>query len=340
MLEKDDLSVIYVKKDFVSENEIRWCPGCGDYGIFNALVQAFAKLNIPKENFVVISGIGCSSRLPYYCNTYGFHSLHGRALTIAMGVRISNPKLSIWVATGDGDALSIGGNHFIHTIRKNPNINILLFNNEIYGLTKGQVSPTSPYGKKTKTSPLGSIDTPINAIKLALVSGATFAARALATDISMMREIFIAAGTHKGIAIIELLTNCIIFNDGSFSPFEQKDNKANNTLVLSNNQHLIFGKDLNKGIIFDNWMPKVITFFNDEDKKKLIIHNSSNPSNIYFEVLADLKYPNFPLILGIFKNISTKTYEISVLEQEEYAKENAKIKTIEKLMDGGDTWII
>jgi len=340
MLEKDDLSVIYVKKDFISENEIRWCPGCGDYGIFNALVQAFAKLNIPKENFVVISGIGCSSRLPYYCNTYGFHSLHGRALTIAMGVRLVNPTLSIWVATGDGDALSIGGNHFIHTIRKNPNINILLFNNEIYGLTKGQFSPTSQYGLKTKTSPLGSIDTPINALKLALSSGATFAARALASNISMMREIFIAAGNHKGISIIEILTNCIIFNDGIFSPFEQKNKKADTTLILSDNNPLVFGQNLDKGIIFDNWTPKVINLIDDKDKDKVIVHNSKNNSNIYFEVLSNFKYPEFPLILGIFKNILNNTYENLSLEKEEYAKKNAKIQNIEDLMDGGDTWII
>lgn len=340
MLEKDDLSVIYVKKDFISENEIRWCPGCGDYGIFNALVQAFAKLNIPKENFVVISGIGCSSRLPYYCDTYGFHSLHGRALTIAMGVRLSNPKLSIWVATGDGDALSIGGNHFIHTIRKNPNIKILLFNNEIYGLTKGQLSPTSPLGVKTKTSLMGSIDNPINAIKLALVSGATFAARVLATNISMMREIFISAGNHKGISIIEILTNCIIFNDGIFTPFEQKDKKADTTLVLSNDQPLVFGSKSDKGIIFENWTPKIINFINDTDKEKLIIHNSKSNSNIYFELLASLKYPEFPLILGIFKNISNKTYEKILLEKKEYTRENSKIKNIKDLMDGGDTWII
>jgi 2-oxoglutarate ferredoxin oxidoreductase subunit beta len=335
---ENNVTVRYKKKDFQSDTSIKWCPGCGDYSIYNAVVNAFTKLNILRENFLVVSGIGCSSRFPYYCQTYGFHTLHGRAPTIAMGAKIVNPELSVWIVTGDGDALSIGGNHFIHIIRKNPDIKILLFNNEIYGLTKGQPSPTSKTGIVTKSSPTGSIDSPINPIPLALIMGATFLARVVATDTKHMQNVIVEAGKHKGIAVVEILTNCIIFNDDAFYPFETKSIRNDNIIFLENNQPLIYGKNHDKGLSLKNMN---IVSTNDIDNKDLLITHNTNDQHYTLQfLLANLQHPDFPLPIGIFRQIQSLTYNESLELHKNKAIARAKIKTIYELVNSGDTWTV
>src|SRR3989442_1424934 len=247
------------KADFVSDQEVRWCPGCGDYAILNNVQKVMPELGIQREKVVFVSGIGCSSRFPYYMNTYGFHSIHGRAPAVATGIKCANPELSVWVITGDGDALSIGGNHFIHAIRRNLDLKIILFNNRIYGLTKGQYSPTSELGKKTKSTPMGVIDYPINPLSLAFASEATFVARSIDTDPKHMAAIIDRLAKHKGSAFVEVYQNCNIFNDGAFKAFSERDVRDERTINLEHGKPLIFGKDKNKGIHLKGVEPEVVT---------------------------------------------------------------------------------
>lgn len=339
MSNKMSSKVTYNKKDLQSDTSIKWCPGCGDYSIYNAVINAFTQLNVLRENFLIVSGIGCSSRFPYYCQTYGFHSIHGRAPTIAMGARLVNPKLSIWIVTGDGDALSIGGNHFIHIMRRNPDIKVLLFNNEIYGLTKGQFSPTSKVGLKTKTSPMGSIESPINALKLALTMGATFIARVIATDVKHMQNVIVEAGKHKGVGIIEIYTNCIIFNDDTFYPFEAKSIRNDNIIFLEKDKPLTYGKGSDKALALSQ--NKIIKLdLVDKNHDNVPVHNPNNNETILQHLLLDLKYPNFPLPVGIIRQVKSTTFEETLGVHKEHAKDTAKIKTINDLMYSGDTWTI
>ena len=246
-------------KDFSTGIDVRWCPGCGDYSILAQVQRTFPEIiDVPKENIVWVSGIGCSSRFPYYMDTFGFHGIHGRAPAIATGVKVSNPELSVWVATGDGDLLSIGGNHFIHACRKNIDFKIILFNNRIYGLTKGQYSPTSEQGKKTKTSPFGSVDYPFNPVSLAVGANATFVARAIDRDPKHMQEMIRRAGSHKGTAFIEIYQNCVIFNDGTFENITNKETRDDHVLYLEHNKPLIFGKNKDKGIKLDGFKPVIV----------------------------------------------------------------------------------
>ena len=238
------------KKDFVSDQEVRWCPGCGDYAILNGVQQVFASLGVPKEQFVLISGIGCSSRFPYYLDTYGFHTIHGRAPALASGVKIANPDLDVWVVTGDGDGLSIGGNHLIHAMRRNLNLKVLLFNNRIYGLTKGQYSPTSEPGKKTPSTPFGSLDEPFNPIAVALGAGSTFVARTVDTRLPHLKSVLEAAHAHKGFAFVEILQNCVIFNDGAFDHIAGREVRDDRLVDLRPGEQLTFGKEANKGLRF------------------------------------------------------------------------------------------
>jgi 2-oxoglutarate/2-oxoacid ferredoxin oxidoreductase subunit beta len=262
------------KKDFVTSNDVRWCPGCGDYAILNSLQRTLPELGIPKENYVVVSGIGCSSRFPYYMNTYGFHTIHGRAPTVATGVKVANPDLSVWMITGDGDGLSIGGNHLMHVLRRNVNINILLFNNRVYGLTKGQYSPTSPVGTKTKTTPMGSIDNPLNPILFALGAEATFIARTIDTNPKHMMETFKAAHEHQGVSFIEILQNCVIFNDKTWDPVYGRENRDNNLLHLEAGQPMVFGKEEKKGIVWNGSQPEIISLGDSARQTWLIIHRN------------------------------------------------------------------
>ena len=327
----------YTFKDFKSDAEVRWCPGCGDIAILKAVQTAFAKMNIPKENFAVISGIGCSSRFPYYMETYGFHTVHGRAGAIASGVKTANPKLSVWQITGDGDALAIGGNHFIHEIRRNINVNVLLFNNQIYGLTKGQYSPTSVLGQVTKTSPYGTIEHPFNPGALAIGAGATFFARGIDINVNQNIDIMLEMEKHNGISITEILQNCVIFNDGAHKYYTDREHKADRQLHLKHGEPMIFGKDNDKGIVLDEkFRLKVVKIGeNGITKDDILVHDAKNESPILHYELAELKDP---IAIGIIRSVEKKSYDDAVYEQVEEVKAHSKIKTANDLFASGATW--
>ena len=328
----------YTKKDFVSDQDIRWCSGCGDYHIHNALTSTWAKLGIKKENFAVISGIGCSSRFPYYANTFGFHTIHGRAPTVAMGAKIANPDLSVWVITGDGDGLSIGGNHLMHAIRRNPDINIILFNNEIYGLTKGQASPTSQSGLKTKSTPLGAIDTPVQPVPFAITAGATFVARVVDTNLPMMRDVFFESSKHKGVSFIEAYTNCVIFNDGAFEQVESRLHRKDTTVELTHGKPLVFGKNRDKGIVLDGLTPKVAVIGqNGVEESDILVHDETLENPAYVQMLANMKGPDLPVPVGVFRRITRPTYEELTLGQES-EQFKSKGNDLNALLKSSDHW--
>ena len=327
-------------KDFSSGQDVRWCPGCGDYSILAQVQRSFPEINVPKEKIVWISGIGCSSRFTYYMNTYGFHTIHGRAAAIATGVKISRPDLSVWVATGDGDLMSIGGNHFIHTCRKNIDIKILLFNNEIYGLTKGQYSPTSARGIVTKTSPYGSVDYPFNPLSLALGAGASFVARTADTEPKHMQEMIKRAAEHKGTAFLEILQNCVIFNDGVFDPVTDKANKADKMLMLKHGEPMLFGADNKKGIKLDGFKPVVIDL-NDSSNSinDVWVHDEKDSSHARAFILAHLADdPALPTPFGVIRQELKPTYDEGVERQIAHITEKKGAGNLEKLLFSGNTW--
>lgn len=323
------------KKDFVTDQEVRWCPGCGDYAILAATQMAMAKLGVPKEKYVCVSGIGCSSRFPYYMNTYGLHTIHGRAPTIATGMKLHNPDLKVWIFTGDGDSLSIGGNHFIHLIRKNIDVNLILFNNEIYGLTKGQYSPTSRAGTVSKSTPFGSIDNSFTPASLALGAGATFFARTLDTDPKHMQEVFIEASKHKGISIVEVLQNCVIFNDKIHDVYTNKETRPDTTIQIEDGKPLIFGKDKDKCLVIDGFSFKVKNV-QDVLDKDIASHDSKNLNLAH--ALASLHAPEFPLVLGILRQVTEATYEDNLEEQIKVVTEMKGKGKVFDLLHSGDTW--
>lgn len=326
-------------KDFTSDQDERWCPGCGDYSILAQTRRIMPELGIPKENIVFISGIGCSSRFPYYMNTYGFHTIHGRAPTIASGVKMANPDLSVWVITGDGDALSIGGNHFIHLMRRNFDVNVLLFNNQIYGLTKGQYSPTSEQGKTTKSTPFGSLETPFNPISLALAAGATYVARSLDRDPVHLRTIIKSAFEHKGTSFIEIYQNCNIFNDGAFFQYTEKDTKADNTVFLEHGEPLVFGKERDKGIRLNGFQPEVTTVQNGTDD--LIVHDQYAENTTLANFLARMnEMPEMPRPIGIFRSVQQECYEDMMTEQIESTKQQRGEGDLKAILNAGDTWVV
>ena len=299
----------YTVKDFKSENEVRWCPGCGDYAIMNAVQRTMAGMGIPHEKYAVISGIGCSSRFPYYMSTYGFHTIHGRAPAVASGMKLANPNLSLWIITGDGDGMSIGGNHLIHTLRRNINMNILLFNNEIYGLTKGQYSPTTEKGKVTKTSPYGSIDHPFNPGKLAIGAGATFIAKTIDTDPKHMTDMMIEADKHIGISFVEVYQNCVIFNDKAHDVYTNRQTRDENTLYVEHGKKMIFGKEKNKGIKLNGFNLEVVTIGeNGVGEDDLVTHDVHNPI-LAFQLLEHSNPPEFPMVIGVLYQQEKSTYE-------------------------------
>jgi 2-oxoglutarate ferredoxin oxidoreductase subunit beta len=298
------------KADFVSGQEVRWCPGCGDYSILNNVQKVMPELGIPREKIVFVSGIGCSSRFPYYMNTYGFHSIHGRAPAVATGIKAANPDLSVWVITGDGDALSIGGNHFMHAIRRNLDLNYILFNNRIYGLTKGQYSPTSELGKRTKSTPMGVIDYPLNPLSVAIASEATFVARSLDIDVKHLGTTVQAAARHKGVSFIEVYQNCNIFNDGAFEYFTERTVRSDHMIYLEHGQPMIFGKNRDRGIRMNGAHPEVVTIGeNGITVDDLLVHDIhlKDPSVAF--MLARMEYPDFPQPVGIFRAVERDTYE-------------------------------
>jgi 2-oxoglutarate ferredoxin oxidoreductase subunit beta len=324
------------RKDFVTPNDVRWCPGCGDYAILNSLQRTLPELGIPRENFVVISGIGCSSRFPYYMQTYGFHTIHGRAPTVATGVKVANPDLSVWVVTGDGDGLSIGGNHLLHLLRRNLNLTVLLFNNRIYGLTKGQYSPTSPEGTKTKTTPGGSIDHPLNPLLFALGAEATFIARTIDNNPKHMVETFKAAHEHQGVSFVEIFQNCVIFNDATWDPVYAKENREEQMLMLESGKPLCFGKNKEKGIRLNGLMPEVC----DASASDVLIHQPDHPSPLYSQMLACMGLPEFPTPVGVVRRIQRPTYESLVHEQVTQAKAKKGNGTWHELLHGTSTWTV
>jgi len=328
-------------KDFTSDQEVRWCPGCGDYAILRSIQKALPQLEKNKEDFVFISGIGCSSRFPYYMNTYGFHSIHGRAPAFATGIKLANPNLSVWQITGDGDALAIGGNHFIHALRRNIDINILLFNNEIYGLTKGQFSPTSKKGIKTKSNPHGTTDEPFSPSDLAIGAQGTFFARVVDTNPKLMQKIFLEAESHRGTSLIEILQNCVIFNDKTFAPITAKEVKQDAQLILEHGKPMLFGAERNKGIVLNGFKLEVVNIgANGITEDDILVHNVKEQDPTLHAMLARMRPPEFPAALGIIRAVDRPTFDSSVLNQLEYEKENAKFNTVDELLQSGDTWEI
>ena len=330
----------YTTKDFQSDQDVRWCPGCGDYSILAQVQRIMPELNVKRENTVFVSGIGCSSRFPYYMDTYGFHSTHGRATAIASGLKMARPDLSVWVVTGDGDGLSIGGNHMIHLIRRNIDVNVMLFNNQIYGLTKGQYSPTSEFGKVTKSTPYGSIDYPFNPVSLALGASGTFVARTMDRDPKHLQQIVKRAAEHKGTSFVEIYQNCNVFNDGAFFMFTEKESKDENVVYLEHGKPLIFGKERDKGVHLDGFRPTVVSLKDGKHSASdLIVHNE-NDSTLAF-ILANMTYnSSLPRPVGIFLSIDRPTYESQMTLQIKNAVEKKGKGDLDRLLGSGDTWTI
>ena len=328
------------RRDFVSDQEVRWCPGCGDYSILAQTQKMLPDLDIPRENFVFVSGIGCSSRFPYYVNTYGFHGIHGRAPTLATGIKASRPELSVWVITGDGDALSIGGNHFMHAVRRNVDVNIVLFNNRIYGLTKGQYSPTSEFGKKTKSTPAGSIDYPINPLCIAISNEATFVARSIDVDVKHLSSVLTQAAHHKGVSFVEVFQNCNIFNDGAFKHFSERGFRDDRTIRLEHGKPLVFGRDRDKGIRLNGLKLEVVDLRRDNSEKDLLIHDIHAPEPNLANLLARMDYPDFPVPLGVFRSVAKPTYDELMEAQVQDAISRSGDGDLERLLNSGDVWVV
>ena len=326
------------RKDFQTSQEVRWCPGCGDYAILSQVQKLLPELGIPRKDFVFVSGIGCSSRFPYYVNTYGFHTIHGRAPAIATGVKCANPELSVWVVTGDGDGLSIGTNHLIHCLRRNVDIKVLLFNNRIYGLTKGQYSPTSEFGKRTKSSPLGTIEQPIRPIQMALAAEATFVARTVALDLAHMSETLAAAARHKGAAFVEIQENCRVFNDGAFDDLGPRA-EADRRILLRHGEPLRFGVQGSKGIAAHNLEPKIVDLEKGEARvEDLLVHDMHAASPALAALLADLEPPSCPMALGIFRAVEKPTYDGLLMSQVAATTKQRGRGELRKLLNAGTTW--
>ncbi len=327
-------------KDYKADIDVRWCAGCGGYAILSQTQRIMSTLGIPREKIVFISGIGCSSRFPYYMNVYGMHTMHGRALPIASGVKMARPELSVWVATGDGDGLSIGGNHFIHAARRNMDLNVILFNNAIYSLTKGQYSPTSLPGQLTKSSPLGVLDDPFNPVGLALGAGSTFVARCYDRDTHIMQNMFDRASKHKGFAFVEVYANCVIFNDGAFDLYTKKETRKEHTVDLQHGKPLIFGDNNDKGIKLDGFTPTVVSLTDGSHSvDDLLVHNEKD-STLAF-ILANMTYNSeLPRPMGVFIATDRPSYDQKVVEQLNYYESLPGANDIDKLLLGEDYWEI
>ena len=335
---------VLTKKDFESDQDVRWCPGCGDYSILAQTQKTMPNFGVVKEKIVFISGIGCSGRLPYYMNTYGFHTIHGRAATIATGLKAARPDLMVWVITGDGDALSIGGNHLIHAMRRNVDMKMIMFNNRIYGLTKGQASPTSPIGKKTKSTPLGTIETPIIPLNLVAAAEASFIARSVDTHSEHLQEMMQRAGEHSGAAFLEVLQNCNIFNDGAWRDFTDKSVKEDRMLVLKHGQPMIFGAEKNKGIRLNGLRPEVVTIGeNGVSVADLWVHDETDPDATRTQILSRMWWPDFPVPVGVFRRVPRPTHDQLLIEQIDGAKAARAAKgpvDLQKLLASGETWTV
>jgi len=329
----------YTKKDFTSDQAVRWCPGCGDYAILAQTQKVFPDLGVDKENFVFVSGIGCSSRFPYYMDTYGFHTIHGRATAIASGVKLANPDLSVWVVTGDGDGLSIGGNHTIHLLRRNLDINIMLFNNRIYGLTKGQYSPTSEVGKITKSTPMGSLDRPFNPLTLALGAGANFVSRTIDKETKHMQSMIHRSHAHKGTSFMEIYQNCNIFNDNAFIEQTDRDKKADTVLILEDKQPMVFGHEKNRGVRLDGNKPVIVEIGDKWGIDDVLVHDESD--YVIASILSNMTYSNdFPDPIGVLYAVETETYEETMVAQLNKAIEKKPKGKVQDILNAGDTWVV
>jgi 2-oxoglutarate ferredoxin oxidoreductase subunit beta len=326
--------------DFASDQDVRWCPGCGDYSILAQMRKMLPALGVPQEKIVFVSGIGCSSRFPYYMNTYGIHGIHGRAPAIATGVKCARPELHVWVITGDGDGLSIGGNHLMHAIRRNLDINIVLFNNRIYGLTKGQYSPTSPLGKVTKSTPMGAIDNPLYPLSIAIGCEATFVARSIDVNIKHLGAVLKRAAEHRGTAFVEVYQNCNVFNDGAWQYATNRDTKANTIIELEHGKPLVFGKDRNKGIRLHGMEPEVVQLGKGITEDDLLFHDekATEPSLAY--LLTRMRNPEFPEPIGVFRAVEHPMYDTELNKQIEVAREKRGNGDFTKLFQSGETWTV
>ena len=328
------------RKDFVSDQEVRWCPGCGDYSILAQTQKLMPELGIARENIVFISGIGCNSRLPYYMNTYGFHSIHGRAPAIATGLKASRPDLQVWVITGDGDGLSIGGNHLFHIMRRNVDVVVVLFNNRIYGLTKGQYSPTSELGKVTKTSPVGSIDYPVSPCSFALGVGATFVARTLDIDTHHLVTTLERASKHKGTSFVEVLQNCNVYNDGAYKEFADKAVRPDRMIEVEHGKPLIYGKEKTLGVEIDGTTPRIVELGNGASESDLLVHDEGLGDPTMASILARMDYPELPVAMGVLRAVERPTYDELMEQQIQDATAQDGAGDLEALLNQGDTWVV
>jgi 2-oxoglutarate ferredoxin oxidoreductase subunit beta len=338
-----EAATVVSRKEFVSDQDVRWCPGCGDYSILSNVQKVMPELGVARENVVFVSGIGCSSRFPYYMNTYGFHTIHGRAPAFATGIKLARPELSVWVVTGDGDGLSIGGNHLLHTIRRNVDLQLLLFNNRVYGLTKGQYSPTSRPGMRTKSTPQGAIDYPVDPIAFALGAGATFVARSIDVDAAHLQEILHRAHGHRGTAFVEILQNCPVYNDDEWVEVEDKKTRAAAALVLQDGEPLVFGpKGARKGIRIVDGVPSVVPLDDAADPRQagVAVHREGHESPAYAFALASLTRPDFPLPIGVFRAVEKPTYEVLLQGQVDDALRARGPGDLAALLHSGDTWTV
>jgi len=329
----------YTAKDFKSDQYVRWCPGCGDYAVLNSLQKVLADLGIAPYNTAIISGIGCSSRLPYYMSNYGFHTIHGRGAAIATGVKVANPELAVWQITGDGDCLAIGGNHFIHSVRRNIDINVLLFNNQIYGLTKGQYSPTTKKGYVTKSSPFGTVERPFRPAELTFGARGTFFARLLDVDLKTSQMCIAAAAKHKGTSVVECLVNCVIFNDGAHGWIAEKESRADRIIVLEDGKPMIFGKENNKGLVLDGFKIKVVTIGEDGvTEGDILVHDATCQDSTLHTILAMMEGPEMPIAMGVIRNVVEETYDAAVANQIEEVQAKSSVKTFDDLIETCEHW--
>ncbi len=329
----------YTAKDFKSSEQVKWCPGCGDHSALVQLQKVLAAVGVRRENVVCVSGIGCSSRFPHYMGTYGFHGIHGRAPAIATGVKCANPELDVWVVTGDGDALSIGGNHFLHAIRRNVGLKIILLNNRIYGLTKGQYSPTSEFGARTKSSPYGTIDQPVHPVSVALGSEVTFVARSLDADVAHLQRMLERAARHKGTAFLEVYQNCAVFNQDAFHFATDRETRAENVVYLEHGQPLIFGKNRDKAITLRSGEPEVVKV-GSVPQSELLVHDETLDDPTMAYRLARMHHPEFPEPLGVFRAVSRPPYEDLLMQQIGAARKDPAKADLERLFNEGDVWTV
>ena len=332
-------SQIYTAAQYKSDQAVRWCPGCGDHAILNSLHKAMATLGIPPHRTAVISGIGCSSRLPYYMATYGFHTIHGRAAAIATGVKVANPELTVWQISGDGDGLAIGGNHFIHAVRRNVDINIILFNNRIYGLTKGQYSPTSARGFVSKSSPYGTVEDPFIPAELVFGARGNFFARSIDVDLVTSQEVFVAAARHRGTAVTEVLQNCVIFNNGIHNSVTDKAVRAERTIHLRHGEKMLFGEGNRRGLVRDGFLLKAVTVGEDGyTLDDVLVHDAHTPSNFLHQQLAMMDGHELPLALGVIRDADAPTYDAGVSAQVEEVRAAKGFDSLRSMILAGDTW--